>query len=97
MFDATLKPITSVEQFKGMRVRAWGAYVPADWSSLGAAGVNAVTPEMYEALDKGPVNPAFFCLDSSRELKLYEVAKCALSHNFGSLVGGRLGCCRLAN
>jgi TRAP-type C4-dicarboxylate transport system substrate-binding protein len=56
------KPIRSMEDFKGKRIRAYGFALPALIEAIGAVPVSMGTPEAYEALERGildcsPVGP----------------------------------------
>ena len=81
------KKIEKLSDFKGLKMRAWGEYVPVMWGSLGAVSVNALVPEIYEALQRGTLDCAFFSHETVTAIKLYEVAKFAWSHHLGALVG----------
>ncbi len=69
------KPIEKVEDFNGLKIRSWGEYIPAMWESLGATPVSLMTPDMYEALQRGTVDCAFWPHELSYTMKLNEVAK----------------------
>jgi TRAP-type C4-dicarboxylate transport system substrate-binding protein len=56
------KPVRSVEDFKGLRVRSYGFALPALIKALGGVPVSMGTPETYEALERkiidcSPVGP----------------------------------------
>ena len=78
-------PIKTLDDFKGKKMRAWGQYVPIMWEALGATGVNVLTQEIYEALQRGTVDCAFWSFDSANDVKLYEVAKYGWSHHLGAI------------
>lgn len=79
------KPFRTIEDFKGARLRAFGAYVPVMWQSLGANAVNVVTTEMYDGLDKGIFDCTFLPAPFLHNLKLYEVAKYLIDIPFGMI------------
>jgi TRAP-type C4-dicarboxylate transport system substrate-binding protein len=79
------KKIEKIEDFKGLKIRAWGEYVPAMWKSLGATGVNVLPQEMYESLQRGTIDCAFYPADLSDASKLYEVAKFTWNQNLGAI------------
>lgn len=69
------KPIEKIEDFAGLKIRSWGEYIPAMWESLGATPVSLMTPDVYEALQRGTVDCAFWPHELSYTMKLNEVAK----------------------
>jgi TRAP-type C4-dicarboxylate transport system substrate-binding protein len=77
------KPVPTVEDFKGLRIRSFGAYQPALWESLGAVGVNVLPAEIYEGLQKGRLDCGFYSTDLYAATRLYEVAKHLTSVGFG--------------
>ncbi|SLN71156.1 C4-dicarboxylate TRAP transporter substrate-binding protein [Oceanibacterium hippocampi] len=70
-------PIESIEDFQGKKMRSYGEYIPVMWQELGATGVNVLTNELYEALQRGTLDCAFYAHDLIKATKLYEVAKFA--------------------
>jgi TRAP-type C4-dicarboxylate transport system substrate-binding protein len=79
------KPFRTINDFKGAKLRAFGAYVPLMWQSLGATAVNVVTTEMYDGLDKGVFDCTFLPAPFLHNLKLYEVAKYLIDIEFGMI------------
>lgn len=79
------KKLEKIEDFKGLKIRAWGEYVPAMWRALGATPVNVLPQEMYESLQRGTIDCAFYPLDLSDASKLYEVAKFTWKQNLGAI------------
>lgn len=77
------KPIATVDDFEGLRIRTFGAYQPALWESLGAIGVNVLPAELYEGMQKGRVDCAFYSTDLHFATKMYEVGKHMTSLGFG--------------
>jgi TRAP-type transport system periplasmic protein len=77
------KPVATVADFKGLRIRSFGAYQPALWESLGAVGVNVLPAEIYEGLQKGRLDCGFYSTDLYASTRLYEVAKHLTSVGFG--------------
>ena len=77
------KPVATVADFKGLRIRSFGAYQPALWESLGAVGVNVLPAEIYEGLQKGRLDCGFYSTDLYASTRLYEVAKNLTSVGFG--------------
>ena len=79
------KPIATIEDYKGLKIRSYGLYVPKIWESLGAVGVTAFPAEMYEGLQRGQIDCAYFPHDLALSFKLQEVAKFANTANFGAI------------
>ncbi len=77
------KPIASIADFSGMRIRSYGPYQPKLWESLGAVGSVVLPAEIYEALQKGRLDCGFYSTDLYRATKLYEVAKYLTTADFG--------------
>lgn len=69
------KPVTTMEDFKGLKIRSFGAFQPPMWDALGAVGVNVLPPDIYEGLQRGLLDCGFFSSDLYKVTKLYEVAK----------------------
>jgi len=79
------KRIQSSDSFKGLKIRSWGEYVPILWQSLGATSVNVLAPEIYESLQRGTIDCAFWPNDVVYSNKLFEVAKFASDYHFGAI------------
>lgn len=77
------KPVATMDDWDGLRIRTFGAWQPLLWESLGAVGVNVMTPEKYEGLQRGRIDCGFFSTDLYAQTKLYEVAKHLSSFGFG--------------
>lgn len=69
------KEVKSIGDFAGLKIRSWGEYIPMMWEALGATPVSLMTPDLYESLQRGTVDCAFWPHDLSHTMKLYEVAK----------------------
>lgn len=78
-------PIKTVADFKGKRMRSYGAYVPRMWQALGAVGEVVLTNEVYESLDRGRLDCSYFSYQLLYDLKHQEVAKQLSTANFGAL------------
>ncbi len=77
------KPVRNLEDWQGLRVRTFGAWQPYLWDSLGAVGVNVMTAEKYEGLQRGRIDCGFFSTDLYAQTRLYEVAKHLSDFGFG--------------
>ena len=69
------KPVKTMADFKGLRIRSFGAYQPPMWDALGSVGVNVLPPDIYEGLQRGRLDCGFYSADLYKVTKLYEVAK----------------------
>ncbi len=79
------RPIRTAEEFRGARLRSFGAYVPVMWRSLGANAVNVVTTEMYDGLSKGTFDCTFLPAPFLANLRLGEVARYLVDVPFGMI------------
>lgn len=78
------KPITKIEDLKGLRVRTFGKTSPKMFKSLGAVPVNMTVGEAYEGLQRGNVDAVFLPWAGMYAFKLFEVAKNISDINFGA-------------
>ena len=69
------KPYETIAEFKGAKLRSYGAYVPVMWQSIGANAVNVVASELYDGLSKGTFDCAYLPPEFLAEYKLFEPAK----------------------
>lgn len=79
------KPIRTMADLKGTRIRANGKYPPIFFNSLGAAPQTVAFVEMYEALEKGLIECSWMSHDLAINYKLDEVAKYAIDLNLGAV------------
>lgn len=80
------KPVRTLEDIRGLRIRVPGSYMPEWWSSLGAVPSNVPLAEQYDALRRGVIDCAFTPHDQIFATKLHEVAPYAIDLNVGSHV-----------
>lgn len=80
------KPFASVEDFKGARIRATGAWALFT-TALGATPVNITSGEMYEALQRGQVDCTLINVPALTNYSLYEVAKYVIDLPLGTFHG----------
>jgi TRAP-type transport system periplasmic protein len=81
------KPVKSLADFKGLRIRSYGFAYPAIIEALGATPVSMSSAEGYDALsrnilDCSPIGPAL-----ARGWKYDEVAKYYMTFQFGASFG----------
>ncbi|NNL76321.1 MAG: TRAP transporter substrate-binding protein DctP, partial [Desulfobacterales bacterium] len=79
------KPIRTLADFKGLKVRTFGAVNPKMFIKLGAVPVNLSFTEAYGALQKGTLDCVYLSWTGSYVLKLFEVAKYVSDVNFGAI------------
>jgi TRAP-type C4-dicarboxylate transport system substrate-binding protein len=69
------KPVKSLEDIKGLRVRTFG-YLARAWAELGGVPVSIPIPEIYDALQKGTLDAVLTQpISMYKSLRLCEVAK----------------------
>ncbi len=78
----TKKPVTKLEDLKGMKIRAQGTVVPIV-QALGGAPVGASMPETYEALRTGVVEGSMAPMEALQGWKWGEIIK-STTENYGS-------------
>ena len=69
------KPIYHIDEFKGQRIRSYGALLPAFYKSFGAVPVSITSTEAYDGLLRGVVDGAITSVESAYKYKYYERAK----------------------
>ena len=80
------KEIRTVADFKDLKMRSYGEYLPLLWQKLGAVGVTVLAPEVYEGLQRGNIDCSYLPNDFAYAYKLHEVAKYFNTANFGAIV-----------
>lgn len=84
------KPIRTMADLKGKRIRANGKYPPLFFSLLGANPQTIGFSEMYQALEKGMIDCAWMSHDFAISSKLNEVAPYAIDLNLGAVPATQL-------
>jgi TRAP-type transport system periplasmic protein len=79
------KPYRTVADFKGAKLRSYGAFVPVMWQSIGANAVNVVASELYDGLSKGTFDCAYLPPAFLADYKLFEPAKFLIDVQFGMI------------
>ena len=77
----TKKPVTSIDGFKGMKMRSTPTYLPLG-QALGATMIQVPWPEVYNALERGVVDGYFSPVIGTLGNKLYEQVCCMLKPFF---------------
>lgn len=83
------KPIKTIDDLKGLRVRTYGPFL-ALFRALGSALVDVAVPEVYNALERGAVDATTFPADVARGSHLEDVVKYVVSTDLGANVGSPL-------
>jgi len=78
------KPIRTMADLKGLKVRSFGAIYPKVLSKLGAVPVNMQYHEVYEGLQRGTVDAAVGSYGLAFAYKLFEVGKYMIDINLGT-------------
>jgi TRAP-type C4-dicarboxylate transport system substrate-binding protein len=79
------KPIRTVEDLDGVRVRTFGEWPPYMFEKLGATPVNIPLGDVYEALQRGSIDCGYNPTENAGFLKLHEVAKYWSDINLGAI------------
>ena len=88
------KPIKSLEELKGKKVRSFGRWAPSLYKQLGCSPVTVMVAEMYDALHKGVIDVNCLPYILQDLMKIPEVAphvgfKIGASAGYGMLVMNR--------
>jgi len=78
------KPIHSLKDLQGLKVRTFGPTFPILLQKLGAVPVNLQFNEVYEGLQRGTVDAALASYTSAYYFKYFEVAKYFSDINLGT-------------
>lgn len=80
------KPIRTLDDLKGKKMRSWGEDIPRVWQAMGAVPVTVLPGEFYESLQRGSVDCMLLSWDLLVAFKLHEVAKYGSTISFGAIV-----------
>lgn len=78
------KPVETLEDFKGLKVRTYGTFHPILFQHFGAVPVNMELSETYDGLQRGTVDCVYINYQGAVLFKLYEVAKYTSDARFGA-------------
>jgi TRAP-type transport system periplasmic protein len=84
-FHTATKPIRTLEDLKGLKIRTGGGPQAATLKSLGATPVAISPPDVYTALERGTVDGLTFPWEALADFKIDEVTK---YHTTAGLWGG---------
>ncbi len=73
------KKITSMNDFKGLKIRAHGGFVPFIVNAIGASPVTTPSTEVYIALERGIIDGAIRNLPALNSFKEYELTRYGIS------------------
>jgi TRAP-type C4-dicarboxylate transport system substrate-binding protein len=77
----SIKPVKTLDDLKGLRIRVWGSTLPKRMQNLGMVPVTIPSSETYEAMAKGSVECTLSPTDQHK-VGLWEVAKYHLKGEF---------------
>ena len=84
---ASSKPLRTVADWKGLKVRAFPGKYTSDWmKALGASNIDMPMADIYEALMRKVMDATATNVQFMESLKFYEVAK-YVTFPFGNIVG----------
>jgi TRAP-type C4-dicarboxylate transport system substrate-binding protein len=86
VFYSAKKPVRTVEDFKGMKLRAAGDGQVAAVKAIGAVPVNVFSNEQYDALEKGIMDGGFMDWNGMSTHRVKDIAKYYTQLNFGGTV-----------
>lgn len=81
------KPIETVKDLEGTKIRTFGAYAPEAIKAFGAVPVNLQPGDIYQGMQHGVVDCAMYSYDLAASSKFQEVAKYWSSISFGAFAG----------
>lgn len=81
------KPVVKFEDFKGLKVRSYGLYVPQAIKAAGGVGVTVHPAEVYEALKRNVIQASLWPLPAGYLMRNHEVAPHVCLWEFQSCVG----------
>lgn len=79
------KPVRTVAELKGLKIRTFGSYMPIMFSALEVTPVNVLPTDMYEALKRGSMDCSYLTNANFIAYKLHEVAKYIIDVKFGGI------------
>ncbi len=79
------KPVRTVDDLKGLKIRTFGSYMPIMFSALDVTPVNVLPTDMYEALKRGSMDCSYLTNANFIAYKLHEVAKYIIDVKFGGI------------
>lgn len=71
----SIKPVNSLADLKGFKIRTWGAEFPMIFEPHGAVCVQMPTPEVYEAMERGGLDGVMAMHSLAVQMGLQDVAK----------------------
>jgi TRAP-type C4-dicarboxylate transport system substrate-binding protein len=79
-------PINSIDDFKGLKIRATGTNAEV-LKGIGTVPVTMATAEMYTSMERGTIQGVLGSISSHGDYKLHEVAKHLTMAGFGGAMG----------
>ena len=69
------KPVSHINDFKGLKIRSYGALLPEFYKAMGAVPISITATEAYDGLIRGVVDGAIASTETAYKYKYYERAK----------------------
>lgn len=82
-------PIKSIDDLKGLKIRAAGGFTELAVQKLGGVPVKMAAPEVFQSLQRGTVDASIFAFLSSKSYDLPSIARYGAT-GFGFSTGGNL-------
>ncbi|WP_158970276.1 C4-dicarboxylate TRAP transporter substrate-binding protein [Chachezhania sediminis] len=79
-------PVKTMEDFKGLKIKSFGNYIPKLVEALGATPVNVIVSDAYEAMKRGSLDCTYSSFPDMEAYKLHEVAKYIVDVPMGGIV-----------
>ncbi|MAY87881.1 MAG: hypothetical protein CML02_14325 [Pseudooceanicola sp.] len=80
------QPVKTMDDFKGLKVKSFGNYIPKMLEAIGATPVNVIVADAYEAMKRGSLDCTYSSFPDMEAYKLHEVAKYIVDVPMGGIV-----------
>jgi TRAP-type C4-dicarboxylate transport system substrate-binding protein len=84
------KPVKTLEEFKGLRIRDPGGVLSRVLKALGATPVMMPLPEVYMSMERGVIDGAIMIPYMMKVFSIHEVTKFTLKFQIGCAIAGTL-------
>jgi TRAP-type transport system periplasmic protein len=79
------KPLKTMDDFKNVKIRSYGSFVPVMFESLGAVPVNIPPGDMVQAMQTGAMDCTYMFNSAVKAFKIDQVADYATDLSFGMI------------
>ncbi len=80
------KPVAKIDDFKGLKIKSFGNYIPKLIEALDATPVNVIVADAYEAMKRGSLDCTYSSFSDMEAYKLHEVANYIVDVPMGGIV-----------